>query len=93
MRRTDAGLLPGQMFTRMLEQARHASAEFVDLAGELCCGRCRTWEGSRPTVARRSSWAGSRQVTSATGWCDRRGRNTGRPTGLTQSGMGYRAVR
>ena len=31
----DVGLLPGQMFTRMLEQARRAPALFVDQAGEL----------------------------------------------------------
>ena len=33
----DVGLLPGQMFTRMLEQARRAPALFVDHAGELFC--------------------------------------------------------
>ena len=31
----DVGLLPGHMFTRMLEQARGAPADFADLAGEL----------------------------------------------------------
>ena len=31
----DVGLLPGQMFTRMLEQARLAPADFADLAGDL----------------------------------------------------------
>ena len=31
----DVGLLPGQMFTRMLEQARRAPALFVNQAGEL----------------------------------------------------------
>ena len=31
----DVGLLPGQMFTRMLEQARRAPTLFVDQAGEL----------------------------------------------------------
>ena len=40
----DVGLLPGQMFTRMLEQARCTPAQFADLAGELfqvmaCGGR------------------------------------------------------
>ena len=31
----DVGLLPGQMFTRMLEQARRTPAHFADLAGDL----------------------------------------------------------
>ncbi len=31
----DVGLLPGHMFTRMLEQARRAPAHFADLAGDL----------------------------------------------------------
>ena len=31
----DVGLLPGHMFTRMLEQARRAPADFADLAGHL----------------------------------------------------------
>ena len=31
----DVGLLPGHMFTRMLEQARRTPAHFVDLAGDL----------------------------------------------------------
>ena len=31
----DVGLLPGQMFTRMLEQARRTPADFADLAGDL----------------------------------------------------------
>ena len=31
----DVGLLPGHMFTRMLEQARRIPAHFVDLAGDL----------------------------------------------------------
>ncbi len=31
----DVGLLPGQMFTRMLEQARRTPAQFADLAGDL----------------------------------------------------------
>ena len=31
----DVGLLPGHMFTRMLEQARRTPAEFADLAGVL----------------------------------------------------------
>ena len=31
----DVDLLPGQMFTRMLEQARRAPAHFADLAGDL----------------------------------------------------------
>ena len=31
----DVGLLPGHMFTRMLEQARRAPADFVDLARDL----------------------------------------------------------
>ena len=31
----DVGLLPGHMFTRMLEQARRAPAQFADLAGDL----------------------------------------------------------
>ena len=40
----DVGLLPGHMFTRMLEQARRTPAQFADLAGDLfrvmaCGGR------------------------------------------------------
>ena len=31
----DVGLLPNHMFTRMLEQARHAPAQFADLADDL----------------------------------------------------------
>ncbi len=31
----DVGLLPGHMFTRMLEQARRTPAQFADLAGDL----------------------------------------------------------
>ena len=31
----DVGLLPGHMFTRMLEQARRTPAQFAELAGEL----------------------------------------------------------
>ncbi len=31
----DVGLLPGHMFTRMLEQAQRTPAHFVDLAGDL----------------------------------------------------------
>ena len=31
----DVGLLPGHMFTRMLEQARRTPSHFADLAGEL----------------------------------------------------------
>ena len=31
----DVGLLPAHMFTRMLEQARRAPAQFADLAGDL----------------------------------------------------------
>ena len=31
----DVGLLPGHMFTRMLEQARRTPAHFADLAGDL----------------------------------------------------------
>ena len=84
----DVGLLPDQMFTRMLRQARHAPDNFADLAGDLF----RVMSSRRAGSASRRSTGSTAGCSTMTQRCRWR-RRTSRRCLRRQTSIGRRSIR